>query len=158
MRFPVLATPVLLAALSLTQGCDSRPPTDPIAAPSAAGAPVDVSVFAEFQDINPCTGEEILLTYEGTGSLHEFGDHSVLHVLGQVTTSDGWAGSFNWTFVFQVGQVGHFAQHDVELDNGSHQRVIFAVGIVHVTAVNGEEIVTFEHFSKDRVRCVGTPA
>lgn len=158
MRFRVLAMPVLATALALAQGCESSVPTAPTAAPLASNAPVDVPVFAEFQDINPCTGEDILLTYSGTGTLHEFGDHSVLHVRGTVTTSDGWAGSFNWTFVFQVGQVGHFAQHDVELSDGSHQRVIFAVGITHVTGVNGEVIVTFEHFSKDRVRCVGTPA
>jgi len=158
MRFRVLATPVLVTALAFTQGCDSRVPTAPIAAPSASNAPVEAPILVEIQDINPCTGEDILLTYAGTGTLQEFGDHSVLHVLGTVTTSDGWAGSFNWTFIFQVGQVGHIAAHDVELTDGSHQRMLFAVGVEHVTGVNGEEIVTFVHFSKDRVRCVGTPA
>ncbi len=91
----------------------------------------------------------------GTAQVQAFGDHFLLHVLGSVTTTDGFSGSFNWTFVFEGDRVAQIRAHDMEVSDATGQRMIFAVGVEHTTTVDGTPVVSFMHFSKERVRCVG---
>jgi hypothetical protein len=44
----------------------------------------------------------------------------------------------------------------MEISNATGQRIIFAVGIIHETSVDGESVVSFDHISGPR--CVGRPA
>lgn len=152
----ILVPALLVSCTERTAPSDPAPPTSlGLVSPAAARTPIDVPIFAQFDDVNPCTGEPITLTYNGTGQLQEFGDHSVLHVIGSVVTTDGYTGSFNWTIVFQGDRVAHVRAHDMEVNDATGQRVIFAVGVEHTTSVDGEPVVSFVHFSKDRIRCIG---
>jgi hypothetical protein len=154
---PVAVTGLCLMII----GCNSTTPTSPaFTAPTTAAvsAPVEVAIFEQFEDFNPCTGASTTLTYSGTAKIRDFDDHFMLHVLGTVVTTDGYSGSFNWTFVFHGDRVGVIRAHDMELSDATGQRMIFPVGVEHVTSVDGEPIVSFSHFSKDRVRCVGKPS
>jgi hypothetical protein len=147
-------------------GCESGLQTSPtsagsLAAPvtaAAARAPVGEPLLIEIDDVNACNGLPITLTYAGTALVQEFGDHSLLHVNGTVTTTDGFTGTFNWAFVFQDDQVAHISAHDMEVSDASGQRIIFAVGVEHTTSVDGTTVVSFVHFSHDRIRCIGSGA
>jgi hypothetical protein len=151
----------LFAGLALLAvGCDAPAPMtseSQASGPSlaAARAPVEVPLQQSYDDINPCTGLQMTLYYTGTARVQDFGDHSLFHVNGTVTTSDGWTGKFTWTFTFLNDQVAHVTAHDMELNSATGQREIFPVGLeVHI-AVDGRPVVDLVHFSKDRTRCVG---
>ena len=118
-----------------------------------AKVPIVVPLFDEITDVNPCTGETITLTFTGTAFVQEFDDHSLLVASGTVVTSDGFSGSFEWLFVFQGDRVTHLRFHDMEVSDETGQRVMFGVGLVHETSVNGKTVVAFNHFSG--LRCVG---
>jgi hypothetical protein len=159
MRFRLFALGYGTGLAGLLLGCDPAGPAAPLAAPLGASAPVDVPLLEVIEDINACTGEQITLTYSATARVQDFGDHFVLQARGTVATSDGWSGTFTWSFVFQDDHIAHIAAHDMEITDGSHQRMIFPLGLEqHVSSTDGELIVDFVHFSKDRVRCVGKPA
>jgi hypothetical protein len=152
------------AALSfLALSCEPAAPTaPPLGLPAAvspalgaAPSPAYVPLFVVIDDINPCTGLPVTLTYEGTARVQEFGDHFVLHVNGSVETTDGFSGSFSWTLIFQGDRIAHVSAHDMEISDATGQIMIFPIGLEqHVTA-DGELVVDLFHFSKDRVRCVG---
>ena len=148
--------------LALAAACELAAPLAPTSEPpamsvnAAAAAPAArmvVPVFDEVSDVNPCTGELVTITYSGTGHVHGGGDNVILQARGAVATSDGYTGTFNWTFVFIDDRVTHFRFHDTEVSNESGQRVLFAVKIDHTTWRNGEAIVSFSHTSGPR--CVG---
>jgi len=157
MHFRLCAGTALGVGL-LALACAGPGPTD-LAATGAAlsRAPIESPLLAVIDDVNACNGLPITLTYSGTAQLQEFGDHSLLHINGTVTTTDGFTGTFTWTFVFQGDQVGHITAHDMEVSDVSGQRILFAVGLEHVTVVNGEIVVSLVHFSHDRIRCLGQP-
>ena len=149
------------AVLLLAGGCDSQSLAPESASALAGGqayassAPVEAPLLVAFDDINACTGETITLTYTGTARVQTVGDHSLLHVDGSVTTSDGWFGTFVWTFINQGDQVAHVNAHDMEITDGSRQRMIFPLGLEQHVTIDGALVVDFFRFSKDRVRCVG---
>jgi hypothetical protein len=151
---------LLLAALVLTAGCDNpAQPEQAIAAPPgpiAASRPVEVPFFEEFQDINPCTGQLVTYTFTGTARIQESDDRSILVARGSVVTSDGFTGSFNRQFVFIGGRVTHLRFHDMEVSSETGQRIIFGVGLFHETSLQGQPVVSFEHFSG--LQCVGRGA
>ena len=62
------------------------------AAPAAADAPIVEPFGDEFTDVNPCTGEEMTVTFEGTAYIHEHGSRFVLRSERTITTSDGFVG------------------------------------------------------------------
>ena len=153
---------VPVALLAVVVACEPAAPVAPTSEPparaenAAAAARAErtvVPVFDEVSDVNPCTGELVTITYAGTGHVHRGGDNVVLQARGAVVTSDGYTGTFNWTFVFVDDRVTHFRFHDTEVSSESGQRVLFAVKIDHTTWRNGEAIVSFSHASGPR--CVG---
>ena len=139
--------------------CQSAPltSTESTSAPYANGglAPVQVPLFEEFQDLNPCTGQVVTYTLTGTARIQESGDRFILVARGSAVTSDGFVGSFNRQFVIIGDRVTHLRFHDMEVSSEG-QRIVFGVGLVHQTSVNGQPVVSFEHFSG--VRCVGRGA
>lgn len=159
-------TALRAAALGLSVlaiGCEATSPTAPSAgkpaamtpALDAAQSPADVPLLVVIDDINPCTGLPVTLTYEGTASIQEFGNHFVLHVNGTVETTDGFSGIFNWTILSQSDHVVHVSAHDMEMSDATGQIMIFPIGLEQHVTVDGELVVDLVHFSKDRVRCVG---
>lgn len=122
-------------------------------APAVAdGPPVEVPLFFIVEDVNPCTGETILLTFEGVSRVHQFDDHLVIHFSGTVTTSDGYAGTFRRQLVLHGDQVTTVAGMDMEV-GPDHERVMFRI-ITHVTVVNGEVTADFEIID---LKCIGKP-
>jgi hypothetical protein len=152
-------TSAAIGASLLILACSGPALTDATGgAPAFSRAPVESPLLVLIDDVNACNGLPITLTYAGTAQLQEFDGHSLLHVNGTVTTSDGYTGTFNWTFIFEGDLVGHVVAHDMEVSDLSGQRILFAVGLDHVTAVDGQIVVTFSHFSHERIRCLGQPA
>lgn len=138
-------------------GCDSVP-TGPLQSPEtayadASRAPVQVPLFEEFQDLNPCTGQVVTYTFTGTARIQESGDHFILVARGSVVTSDGFTGRFNRQFVIIGDRVTHLRFHDMEVNSETGQRIVFGVGLSHETSVQDQPVVSFEHFSG--LRCVG---
>jgi len=62
-----------------------------VAAPAAADKPTEIPYLDEFTDFDPCTGEEMDVTVEGTIFLHEH-KNNLVHRLGERTgsTSSGY--------------------------------------------------------------------
>lgn len=123
---------------------------------SLAAPPASQPLFEQFDDVNPCTDEVITFTLVGTAVVRSSGDHFTLRASGAVTTSDGYEGSFNRNFVVIGDRVETFRFHDMELSSASGERMIFGVGLAHVTRVNGVPVVDMVRFSG--ARCVGRPA
>jgi hypothetical protein len=104
---------------------------------SVASPPVEFPHLDVVDDVNPCTGQAITLTFASTVRVTEFDDHFVAHYSGTVTTTDGGSGHYRIQQVSNGdGHVTTQHNHDMEgYDN--HQRVIFAL-ILHTTVVDGE--------------------
>jgi hypothetical protein len=146
----------------LTAACDASP-TAPRPSPLAAvhlsnaaaptAAPTEVPVLEQIVDTNPCTGEEVTITYAGTGTVHGAQGNVIVQSRGDVTTSDGYTGTFNWTFVFNRGRVVHIRTHDTEVSATTGERVIFPIGLTHTTWRGEEPVVHVDHSSG--ARCVG---
>jgi hypothetical protein len=81
--------------------------------------PSEQPPFEAIQDINPCTGKLITLTFTGTARIHELSDHFTPHGYGTVVTSDGWTGTFNRQLIFHGERVATLRFHDMELDAGT---------------------------------------
>jgi hypothetical protein len=154
--FASAATSLLCATL----GCDSAPLSPPQSlAPTYATSgqgPTEVPLFEQFDDLNPCTGAVVTYTFTGTARIQDFDAHFILVARGSVATSDGFSGSFNRQFVFQGDHVVTLRFHDMEVRDETGQRILFGVGLVHETSVNGQPVVSFTHFSG--LRCVGKGA
>ena len=69
------------------------------AAPAAADAPTEFPILDVFPDINPCTGNPMIVTFIGTVRVHEHGSRIVAHAHRTITTSDGFVGRGTDTFV-----------------------------------------------------------
>lgn len=154
--------PAAIAALALSLlACESAPLAPATESPdfalsagaAAAAAKMQVPVFQEITDVNPCTGELVTITYTGTGDVRGGGDNLIVQSRGTVATSDGYTGTFDWTFVFVEERVTHFRFHDAEVSNETGQKVVFSVGLNHTTWKDGEAVVSFTHASGPR--CVG---
>ena len=159
-RLAIVACLTGASVVLAVAGCDapnpmSSTPSGVVLTANATRAPVESPFSTVIDDFNACTGLPISLTFTGTAWVQEFNDHFLMRVRGEVTTNDGFVGTFNWTFVEYGDQVGIVRAHDMELSDATGQRMIFPVGLEHVTNVNGEIVVSFVHFSKDVVRCVG---
>ena len=152
-----LAAVVILAAL----GCDGPPPSAPapnaaapiFAAIPAGGPHVEVPIWDQVVDLNPCTGEVVTTTFAGTAQLQQVGDKAVYQIRGTATTSDGYVGTFNWTWVLIGDRVAHFRLFDTEISNDTGQRITFAAAVNHMTSVAGQPVVQFLHLAD--LRCVG---
>jgi hypothetical protein len=82
------------------------------AAPAAADRPEAFPIFDVFEDVNPCTGNVMTVTFTGTFFVHEHGSRVVVRGDRTITTSDGFAGHGTDTLV-DNGQVLVFRQTDI---------------------------------------------
>ena len=73
--------PVLLGLLALG-----------VAAPVAAGPPIQEPILDVFPDTNPCTNTPMIVTFTGTVRVHEHGSRVVAIAHRTITTSDGFVG------------------------------------------------------------------
>jgi hypothetical protein len=101
--------PVLLGLLALA-----------FAAPAAADRPTEFPILDVFPDVNPCTGNPMIVTFTGTASVHEHGSREVGIAHRTITTSDGFVGHGTDTFV-DNGQVLMFRLTDI-MTNASGDR------------------------------------
>ena len=120
---------------------------------TSAAPPASQPLFEQVEDVNPCTDEIITLTFAGSAVTRSSGDHFTLRASGTVTTSDGYEGSFNRNFVVIGDRVETLRFHDMEISDASGQRIVFAVGLVHVTRVNDVPVVDLVKLNGPR--CVG---
>jgi hypothetical protein len=83
-----------------------------IAAPAAADRPESFPIFDVFEDVNPCTGSVMTVTFTGTAFVHEHGSRFVGRAQRTITTSDGFVGHGTDSFV-DNGQVLMFRLTDI---------------------------------------------
>ena len=119
----------------------------------AQNGPVETPFTEDFDDLNPCTGEMVTYTFTGVARVIERQENSILVARGTVVTSDGFSGSFNRQQVFIGERVVHMRFHDMEVSHETGERIMFGVGMIHETMVDGDTVVSFLQFSG--LRCVG---
>jgi hypothetical protein len=90
------------------------------AAPAAADPPTPFTFVDVFPDVNPCTGNVMIVTIAVSGFFHEHGSREVARGQRTITTSDGFVGHGTESFV-DNGQVVKFRQTDI-LTNASGDR------------------------------------
>jgi hypothetical protein len=90
------------------------------AVPAAADAPTEFPILDVFPDVNPCTGDDMTVTFVGTAFVHEHGSRIVVRAERTITTSDGFVGHGTDSFV-DNGQVLVFRQTDI-MTNASGDR------------------------------------
>ena len=91
------------------------------AAPAAADRPQQFPIFDRFPDVNPCTGDDMTVTFTGTFYVHEHGSREVVRGARTITTSDGFVGHGTDNFV-DNGQVLMFRQTDIMTNASSGER------------------------------------
>jgi len=106
------------------------------AVPAAADPPNAFPILVEFQEVNPCTGQTVTVTYVGTAFFHFHDSRTVARSERTITTSDGFAGHGTDSFV-QNGQV-FTSRHDDVLTNASGDR--FLVRSVLVVDLSTETV------------------
>ncbi|MFL5496504.1 MAG: hypothetical protein ACJ8DC_19115 [Gemmatimonadales bacterium] len=87
----------------------------------AASAPIEVPIFVQFEDVNPCSGLVITVTFTGTARIVEHNGHVVVHERRTISTSDGFEGRGTDTFV-DNGNIQKFTLNDM-LTNESGDRI-----------------------------------
>ena len=90
------------------------------AAPAAADAPTEFPILDVFEDVNPCTGNPMTVTFVGTTFIHEHGSRVLGRAERTITTSDGFVGRGTDSFV-DNGQILVFRLTDI-LTNPSGDR------------------------------------
>jgi hypothetical protein len=118
------------------------------AAPAAADRPTEAPIFDVFQDVNPCTGTPMTVTFVGSVFFHEHGSRVVAYAQRTITTSDGFAGHGTDSFV-DNGQVVRFRMTDV-MRNASG--ALFLVRFVFVFDVATETVKVEKDFGLTCIR------
>ena len=90
------------------------------AAAAAADAPMEFPILDVFEDVNPCTGDLMTVTFVGTTFIHEHGSRVLGRAERTITTSDGFVGHGTDSFV-DNGQILVFRLTDI-LTNPSGDR------------------------------------
>ena len=75
-----------------------------LAVPAAADPPTEFSIEDVFDDVNPCTGDDMTVTFVGTAFVHFHDSRIVARAQRTITTSDGSVGHGTDNFV-ENGQV-----------------------------------------------------
>jgi len=119
----------------------------------AAGTPVEIPISEVVDDVNPCTGEPITITFTGVGFVHEDDDRYIFRGVGTVVTSDGFVGTFNRNYFIKGDQIFRVRFHDMEVSSSSGQRILFPLGLFTVTTVNGQVRSTV--LQVPGARCIG---
>ena len=86
---------------------------------AAANPPVEEPILDVFTDINPCSGEEMTVTF--VGSVHEHGERVIAIAHRTITTSDGFVGHGVDSFV-DNGQVLRATLTDILTNEATGQR------------------------------------
>jgi hypothetical protein len=63
-----------------------------LAVPAAADPPTAFPIEAVFDDVNPCTGDDMTVTFVGTAFVHFHDSRIVARAQRTITTSDGSVG------------------------------------------------------------------
>ena len=157
MRPVLLFTATLFALLACQVDSAVSPVTRPTIAHDISFGVLSDAIAAspfhlEFDDFNPCNGQLEHFVFDGTQRLESFDGHDVLHVIGTVTTDDGWVGMFNRQLIRQGDEVT-WRFHDMEVGPNA-QRQLFTSNL-HGTIVDGQIVWTVRNPS---LKCVGNPA
>jgi hypothetical protein len=91
------------------------------AVPAAANPPVEEPILDVFPDINPCSGEEMTVTFVGSVRVHEHGNRVIAIAQRTITTSDGFEGHGVDSFV-DNGQVLKSTLTDILTNEATGQR------------------------------------
>jgi len=91
------------------------------AVPAAANPPVEEPILDVFPDINPCSGEEMTVTFVGSVRVHEHGNRVIAIARRTITTSDGFEGHGVDSFV-DNGQVLKSTLTDILTNEATGQR------------------------------------
>jgi hypothetical protein len=75
-----------------------------LAVPAAADPPTQFPIHDVFDDVNPCTGDDMTVTFIGTAFVHFHDSRIVARAQRTITTSDGSVGHGTDNFV-DNGQV-----------------------------------------------------
>ena len=87
----------------------------------AASAPIEVPIFAQFDDVNPCSGLVHTITFTGAARIHDHDGRVVVHARRAITTSSGFEGRGTDTFV-DNGNIQKVTANDM-LANDSGDRI-----------------------------------
>src|SRR5215204_3530084 len=91
------------------------------AAPAAANPPVEEPILDVFTDINPCSGEEMTVTFVGSVLVHEHEERVIAIAHRTITTSDGFEGHRADSLVYN-GQVVRGTLTDILTNEPTGQR------------------------------------
>jgi hypothetical protein len=91
------------------------------AVPAAANPPVEEPILDVFTDINPCSGDEMTVTFVGSVLVPEHGGSVVAIAHRTITTSDGFEGHGVDSFV-DNGQVLRATLTDIMTNEATGQR------------------------------------
>lgn len=121
-----------------------------IGSPASADKPVEFSESGTFPDINPCTGEPMMVTFNVNVRVHEHGERFVVRSSATGTTDDG--------YVMDHGG-------GTQVFNGNNFRSVFTDNWYHedgsrfqargVVVVSGEEPPGEVLVDKFTLRCLG---
>ena len=121
------------------------------AVPAAADPPTEFPILDVFEDVNPCTGDPMTVTFVGTTFIHEHGSRVLGRGERTITTSDGFVGHGTDSFV-DNGQVLMFRQTDIMTNASTGQR--FSARGLFVLDLSTETV----RIEKFELTCLGRPA
>jgi hypothetical protein len=135
----------------MATACNDAPTAPELPALQASAAPVEIPLFAQFQDYN--CGVLTLFTFSGTARVQQQGDRYLLVARGSVTTDTGFSGTFNRQFIIKGDQVAVLRFHDMEVNDATGQRTVFSMGMYLYAAADGIHVVDYELYGG--FACVG---
>jgi hypothetical protein len=118
------------------------------AAPAAANPPTEFPILDVFEDVNPCTGDPMTVTFVGTAFVHFHDSRIVAHAQRTITTSDGSVGHGTDSFV-DNGQIVMFRLTDILTNTSGGYR--FRARSVFVLDVSTETV----RVDKFELTCLG---
>jgi hypothetical protein len=101
------------------------------AVPAAADPPTAMPFEIVFEDVNPCTGDPMTVTFAGTSFLHEHGNRVVARSERTITTSDGSVGHGTESFVAN-GHIVRATLNDVMTNSSGYRfraRSVFVLDV-----------------------------
>ena len=116
--------------------------------PAAANPPVVEPILDVFTDINPCSGEEMTVTFVGSVRVHEHGERIITTAHRTITTSDGFEGHGVDSFV-DNGQVLRATLTDILTNEATGQRFRAHIAFVLDLATDTVRV------DRDELTCLG---
>jgi hypothetical protein len=91
-----------------------------LAVPAAADPPTEFPIEDVFDDVNPCTGDDMTVTFVGTAFVHFHDSRIVARAQRTITTSDGSVGHGTDSFV-DNGQILKFRFTDIMTNSSGYR-------------------------------------